>query len=84
MLENIILFFITKKGDRMQEFYKNLSETTKGYLLIAIGLILLLNAMGLFKIILSNLIIIVAIIMIIIGFMRADLFGRLKGLVRKK
>lgn len=63
--------------------YNKLSDTTKGAILMAIGAVLLLYTMGLFTKFVGIIVALLAIAMIVVGFMRADLYRKIMALTKK-
>lgn len=66
----------------MKNILANLSDQTKGILLIIGGLVLVLNYFGIIQM-LQSIIAIVGLLMIIIGAVMADLFQKISALLKK-
>lgn len=61
----------------------NLNDNTKNILLMVSGIILLLYAFGLFRCVLTTLVVIVGLLMFFTGFTRGGYWGKVKSLVGK-
>jgi len=67
----------------MRELLKNLSESTKGYILITAGVILLLHTMRILEHSLYYLLILGSLMMIIYGFVVSGLYDKCLKLIKK-
>lgn len=67
----------------MRELFKNLSDATKGYILMAAGLILLLHTMGVLEKWLGYILVLGALFMMIYGFVVSGLYDKCLKLLKK-
>jgi len=67
----------------MRQLFKNISDTAKGYIIMAAGLILLLHTWGVLEKWLGYILVLGAFFMIVYGFMESGLYDKCLKMLKK-